>query len=77
MRLVKGIFLLTEDFPKSEVLGLTSQMRRAAISIPSNIAGGYGRRSTKEYIQFYSISYGSALDLETQIILSRDLNLGE
>lgn len=48
-------------------------MRRAAISIPSNIAEGYGRRSIKEYAQFYSISYGSALELETQLIVCMEL----
>ena len=73
IQLVKQIFILTEKFPKSEVYGLTSQMRRAAVSIPSNIAEGYGRRSSKEYSHFYSISYGSALELETQIIIAKEL----
>jgi four helix bundle protein len=63
--LVKEIYLLTEKLPQSELYGLISQMRRAAISIASNIAEGYGRNSTKEYTQFYSISYGSLLELET------------
>jgi len=75
MELVKEIFNLTEKFPKSELYGLVSQMRRASVAIPSNIAEGYGRRSRKEYRQFYSIAYGSALELETQLILSKGLNL--
>ena len=75
MVLVKEIFRLTEKFPKSELYGLVSQMRRASVAIPSNIAEGYGRRSRKEYTQFYSIAYGSGLELETQLILSKDLKL--
>lgn len=74
IELVKEIFLLTNILPKSELYGLTSQMRRAAVAIPSNIAEGYGRNSTKEYAQFYSIAYGSALELETQLIIVEELN---
>jgi four helix bundle protein len=74
MKLVKEVFLITDKFPKSETYGLSSQMRRSAISIPSNIAEGYGRKSKKEYSQFYSIAYGSTLELETQLIISKDLN---
>lgn len=77
VQLVKEVYLLTDNFPKSEIYGITSQMRRASISIPSNIAEGYGRKSTKEYTQFYSISYGSALELETQIIISKELKLAD
>lgn len=77
IELVKEIYLLTEKFPRSEMYGIISQMRRAAISIPSNIAEGYGRRSPKEYAQFYSIAYGSALELETQLIIGKDLNLAK
>ena len=73
IKLVKEIFILTDKFPKSELYGLISQMRRAAVAIPSNIAEGYGRKSSKEYAQFYSIAYGSALELETQIIISKEL----
>ncbi len=73
IQLVKEVFILTEKFPKSELYGLISQMRRAAIAIPSNIAEGYGRKSPKEYFQFYSIAYGSALELETQIIIAKEL----
>ncbi len=75
--LAKLVYLLTENFPKSELYGITSQMRRAAISVPSNIAEGYGRKSTKEYGQFFSVAYGSALELETQVIISKDLKLTE
>lgn len=74
IELVKQIYMLTEVFPQNEMYGIISQMRRAAISIPSNIAEGYGRKSSKEYGQFYSISYGSALELETQLIIAKELN---
>ena len=73
MRLAKEIFRVTDEFPKSELYGLVAQMRRAAVSTPSNIAEGYGRKSIKEYSHFYSIAYGSALELETQLILSKNL----
>lgn len=75
VQLVKEIFILTDSFPKSEIYGIIAQMRRAAVSIPSNIAEGYGRRSYKEYIQFFSIAYGSALELETQLIIAKELQL--
>lgn len=77
MELVRQIYILTDKFPKSELYGIISQMRRAAISIPSNIAEGYGRRSLKEYSQSYSIAYGSALELETQLIISKDLKFAK
>ena len=75
IELVKEIYILTKIFPAEELYGIISQLRRAAIAIPSNIAEGYGRRSTKSYIQFYAIAYGSALELETQIIIAKQLNL--
>lgn len=75
--LVKEIFILTDKFPKSELYGLISQLRRAAVAIPSNIAEGYGRRSSKEYAQFYAIAYGSALEIETQIIIAKDLGFAK
>jgi four helix bundle protein len=64
---------MTKRFPKEEVYGLTSQIRRSAVSIPCNIAEGYGRKSKLEYIQFLYIAYGSICELETQILLSGDL----
>ena len=67
------IYKLTRDFPKDERYGLMSQIRRAAVSVPSNIAEGYGRKTTKEYIQSLYIAYGSNCELETQILLSGDL----
>lgn len=77
IELVKEVFYLTSKFPQSELYGIISQMRRSAVSIPSNIAEGYGRRSSKSYTQFYSIAYGSALELETQIIISKELKLAD
>lgn len=75
IELVKEIFILTGNFPKSELYGIISQMRRAAVSIPSNIAEGSARKTLKDYSQFYSIAFGSALELETQIIISKELKL--
>ena len=75
MELVKEVFKLTRLFPKEETYGIVSQMRRAAVSIPSNIAEGSGRRFANEWKQFYSIAYGSTLELETQLIISRDIKL--
>ena len=74
MELVVSIYKTTRDFPKEEQLGITAQMRRAAISIPSNIAEGYGRVYDKETIKFLSNALGSASELETQLILSKDLD---
>ena len=71
--LVKEIFVLTDKFPQSEKFGIVSQMRRCAVSIPSNIAEAFGRRSIKGSSQFYSIAFGSALELETQLIISKEL----
>src|SRR4030067_2448533 len=67
------IYKITQDFPNDEKYGLTSQIRRAAVSIPSNIAEGYGRKTTPEYIHSLYIAYGSNCELETQILLSEDL----
>lgn len=74
MELVKEIYLLTEKFPKDELYGLVSQMQRAAVSIPSNIAEGYLRGHRNEYTQFLSISIASAAELETQILICKSLN---
>jgi four helix bundle protein len=74
MNLAVLIYRITNQFPKEESFGLTSQMRRAAVSIPSNIAEGHGRNSDKELIRFLFISLGSAAELETQILLSNKLD---
>ena len=71
--LVKNIYLATKDFPKDELYGLVSQMRRCTISIPSNIAEGYGRQYKKETIHFLHIARGSLYELETQLFISADL----
>ncbi|WP_309743938.1 four helix bundle protein [Chamaesiphon sp. OTE_20_metabat_361] len=73
MELTERIYRLTADFPKSETYGLSSQMRRSAVSIPSNLAEGHGRNSTKEFLQFIAIAFGSICELETQILLSHRL----
>jgi four helix bundle protein len=67
------VYRITKGFPKIEIFGLISQMRRAALSIPSNIAEGYGRKTIAEYLRFLYIAYGSVCELETQIMLSGDL----
>ena len=74
MKLAKEIYLLTKTFPKEELYGLTSQIRRCAISIPSNIAEGKGRNSDKEFIRFLQIALGSVYELQTQLELSLQLN---
>jgi four helix bundle protein len=73
MLLVRQIYLMTRQFPRDEKFGLTSQMRRAAVSIPSNIAEGHARRSTGEFIQFISNVEGSVAELETQLEIASDL----
>jgi four helix bundle protein len=72
-RLVLEIYKFTYNFPKEETYGLVQQIRRAAISIPSNIAEGYGRKHKTDYHRFVSMAYGSLLELETQYMLSIDL----
>lgn len=75
MDLVVDIYTITTNFPTDEKFGLTSQLRRCAVSIPSNIAEGAGRDSDKEFLYFLSIALGSSFELETQLILSQRLNL--
>ena len=70
--LAKGIFQVTRNFPKSEIYGLTSQLTRSAISIPSNIAEGCSRSSNKEFVRFLEIALGSAFELETQLVIAQD-----
>jgi len=73
LRLVKEIYLLTSKYPSSEKYGLANQMRRAAVAIPSNIAEGSRRGSAKDYSNFLRIADGSTAELETQLIISKDL----
>jgi four helix bundle protein len=68
------VYRVTEQFPKSEVYGLTSQMRRAVVSVPSNIAEGAARNSSKEFAQFLSIAGGSLSELDTQVEIAHNLN---
>jgi four helix bundle protein len=72
--LVKEIYLLTQNFPSGEKFGLTAQIQRSSVSIPSNIAEGSGRGTNKEFARFLDIAYSSAYELETQVILANDLN---
>jgi len=74
MDLAVNIYNLTSGFPQSELYGLTSQMRRAAVSIPSNVAEGSSRSSTKELLQFLNISNGSLSEIETQLEIALRLN---
>ena len=73
MVLVKMVYTSTQSFPREELYGLTNQMRRAAVSIPSNLAEGAARISKKEFVQFLSIARGSLSELETQLLISADL----
>ncbi len=72
-RLVIEIYTLTREFPKEEVFGIVSQMRRCAVSITSNIAEGFSRQSSKEKIQFYRVSLGSLTELQNQLLIARDV----
>jgi four helix bundle protein len=71
------IYKVTAKMPKEERFGLTSQIRRAAVSVPSNIAEGYGRRTTPDYVRSLYIAYGSNCELETQVMLTEDIGFIE
>jgi len=77
MQMAVSVYRLTQEFPREETYGLTSQMRRSAISIPSNIAEGHGRLGSNEYRQFLGIARGSNFELQTQLELARMLGKGD
>lgn len=70
--LARDVYEASKDFPKEELYGLTSQIRRCAVSIPSNIAEGFHRQTSKEKIQFYHVASGSTAELQTQLMLAKD-----
>jgi len=72
--LSKKIYQITKTFPREELYGLTDQLKRSSVSIPSNIAEGYGRNSRADYKRFLSIALGSVYELQTQLIISKELN---
>ena len=73
IELVTETYSLTESFPKTEMYGLVSQMRRSAVSIPSNIAEGFTRKHRQEYAQFIRVAFASGAELETQIVIAKNL----
>jgi len=77
IQMTVAVYRLTGKFPREEIYGLTSQLRRAAVSIPSNIAEGTGRLSTGEYRQFLGIARGSNFEVQTQLEIARALGLGD
>ena len=72
-----AVYKLTSEFPKEELFGLTSQLRRAAVSVASNVAEGYGRGSKGEFRQFLGIARGSILELQTQLVIAKELGYGK
>jgi len=77
IQLTVMIYKMSKTFPREEIYGLTSQMRRCAVSIPSNIAEGAGRLNTPEYKQFLGIARGSSFELQTQLIIAKELGFGD
>lgn len=71
-----AIYRFTGSFPKEEIYGLTNQLRRASVSVPSNVAEGYGRLSKEQFRHFLGIAKGSNLELQTQLVIARELGLG-
>jgi four helix bundle protein len=76
IKLAKEVYLLTRHYPKEEVYGLVTQMRRAAVSIPSNIAEGAARQGNKEFVHFLYTALGSASELDTQLEISKEIDVG-
>ncbi|WP_446743486.1 four helix bundle protein [Silvibacterium acidisoli] len=76
IQLCLAIYRFTAKFPQNETYGLVTQLRRAGVSIPSNIAEGYGRSSTGEYKHFLGIARGSNFEIQTQLVIAHELNLG-
>ena len=75
---VTNVYQITKGFPKEEIYGLTNQLRRASVSIPSNIAEGAARKHNKEFVQFLFVALGSASEIETQLVISKNLKfIGE
>jgi four helix bundle protein len=77
MQLTTAVYRLTQQFPREELYGLTSQLRRTAVSVPSNIAEGQGRLGTAEFRQFLGISRGANFELQTQLEIARTLGIGD
>jgi four helix bundle protein len=77
IQLVKDVYALTSSFPTSETYGLTNQMRRAAVSVPSNIAEGAARNSAKEFLHFLGMARGSLSELDTQLVIAREIGYAQ
>ena len=77
IEIVKQVYLLTKQFPDTEKFGITSQITRAAVSIPANIAEGSSRNSDKDYARFLQLSLGSAFEVQTYLVIAKELNLAK